>query len=324
MSNHNQNFSAGLWIFAQSVEKFGSYTRTLSVREQIQAAAQVPGLKGLELIAPTHVSLENVQEVKGWLDDAGLQTVAVNPLVWTAAIWHRGALTSPDPKVRREAVDTAKRAIDIGHVLGSTKMDLWPGEDGFDYQFQADYSKLWQWTAEGVREIAEYDPETRVGIEYKTHEPRMYQLVSNAAKAALLGAELGLPNVGGYLDFGHALLTRENPAEAAALLARHNRLVGVHVNDNYGIGDDDLMVGSIHIWTMLEFLMTLEQVGYNDWITLDIVPRKENAVEACKRSIEALQILQRMMDRIDRPALAQAQSEMDAVAVRRILQQVLG
>ena len=111
------------------------YTRARSVREQIQAAAQVPGLKGLELIAPTHVSLENVHEVKGWLDEAGLQTVAVNPLVWTEAIWHRGALTSPDPKVRRAAIDTAKRAIDIGHVLGSTKMDLWPGEDGFDYQF---------------------------------------------------------------------------------------------------------------------------------------------------------------------------------------------
>ena len=135
MPNHNQNFAAGLWIFAQSVEKYGSYTRTLSVREQIQAAAQVPGLKGLELIAPTHVSLENVHEVKGWLDEAGLQTVAVNPLVWTEAIWHRGALTSPDPKVRRAAIDTAKRAIFIGHVLGSTKMDLWPGEDGFDYQF---------------------------------------------------------------------------------------------------------------------------------------------------------------------------------------------
>ena len=238
--------------------------------------------------------------------------MSVNPLVWTDAIWHRGALTAPDPKVRRAAIDTAKRAVDIGHALGSTKMDLWPGEDGFDYQFQADYSKLWQWTADGVREIAEYDPGTRVGIEYKTNEPRMYQLVSNAAKAALLGAELGLPNVGGYLDFGHALL------------ARHNRLVGVHVNDNYGIGDDDLMVGSIHIWTMLEFLMTLEQVGYHDWITLDIVPRKENAVEACKRSIEALQMLQRMMDRIDRPALAQAQAEMDAVVVRRILQQALG
>jgi hypothetical protein len=35
-----------------------------------------------------------------------------------------------------------------------------------------------------VREIAEYDPKTRVGIEYKTNEPRMYQLVSNAAKAS--------------------------------------------------------------------------------------------------------------------------------------------
>lgn len=42
------DFSAGLWVFAQSQEKFGGYNRALTVREQIKAAASVPGLKGLE------------------------------------------------------------------------------------------------------------------------------------------------------------------------------------------------------------------------------------------------------------------------------------
>lgn len=69
-----------------------------------------------------------------------------------------------------------------------------------------------------MREIAEYDPGTRIGIEYKPIEPRMHQLVSSAAKAALLGCELGLPNVGAYLDFGHALISKETPAESVALL----------------------------------------------------------------------------------------------------------
>ena len=48
----NDSFSAGLWVFAQSVEKFGGYTQSLSVRDQIAAAASVPGMSGLELIAP--------------------------------------------------------------------------------------------------------------------------------------------------------------------------------------------------------------------------------------------------------------------------------
>jgi sugar phosphate isomerase/epimerase len=318
-----ESFAAGLWVFAQSVEKHGGYTGTNPVRDQIRLAGSVPGLKGLELIAPAHVSMENYKEVQGWLDESGLVPIAVNPYIWTEPIWQRGAFTSPDPKVRREAIETAKRAIDVGQALGTRKMCLWPGEDGWDYHFQADYRQLWDWTAEGVREVAEYDPETFIGIEYKHNEPRTHMLVSNAAKAALLGTELGLPNVGGYLDFGHALMVRENPAESAALLGRHKRLVGVHVNDSYGMGDDDIMVGSVHLWTMLEFLMVLDEVGYGGWLTLDMVPRKETPVAAATVSLAVLQSYFRILNRLDRAALKQAQGELDAIQTQQIIQAML-
>lgn len=317
------DFSAGLWVFAQSEEKFGGYNRAFSVREQIKAAASVPGLKGLELIAPTHVTVENAVEVKRWLEEAGLEPVSVNPYLWTEPRWQRGALTSPDPKIRREAIDTAKRAIDIGHILGTRKMCLWPGEDGWDYHFQADFQQLWDREAEAIREIAEYDPETQIGIEYKTNEPRTHMLVSNAAKAALVGYELGLPNVGGYLDFGHALMSRENPAESVILLARHRRLVGIHVNDNYGMGDNDIMVGSVHFWAMLEFLQAIQQVEYQGWISLDIVPQRESAVAACTQSIITLRNFLKLLARLDQGALRQAQVEMDAVETQRIVQQMI-
>jgi L-rhamnose isomerase len=318
-----ESFSAGLWVFAQSEEKFGGYNRSLSVREQIEAAASVPGLKGLELITPIHVSLENMQEVKGWLDDAGLQTVAVNPYLWTEPQWERGALTSPDPQVRRQAVDTAKRAIEIGRFLGCDRMCLWPGEDGWDYLFQVDYAQLWDHTAECLREIAEVDRDYQIGIEYKMSEPRMYQLVSSAAKAALLGSELGLSNIGAYLDFGHALMAKEIPADTVALLMRSRRLVGVHVNDNYGIEDNDLMVGSIHFWTTLEFLLALKRYGYQGWLSLDIVPRRESPVKASAQSIVNLRNMLRLADRLDLAELAKAQAEQDAVAAQRLVQHLL-
>jgi L-rhamnose isomerase len=318
-----ESFSAGLWVFAQSEEKFGGYNRSLSVREQIEAAASVPGLKGLELITPIHVSLENMQEVKGWLDDAGLQTVAVNPYLWTEPQWERGALTSPDPQVRRQAVDTAKRAIEIGRFLGCDRMCLWPGEDGWDYLFQVDYAQLWDHTAECLREIAGVDRDYQIGIEYKMSEPRMYQLVSSAAKAALLGSELGLPNLGAYLDFGHALMAKEIPADTVALLMRSRRLVGVHVNDNYGIEDNDLMVGSIHFWTTLEFLVALKRYGYQGWLSLDIVPRRESPVKASAQSIVNLRNMLRLADRLDLAELAKAQAEQDAVVAQRLVQHLL-
>jgi len=318
-----ESFSAGLWVFAQSEEKFGGYNRALTVREQIQAAASVPGLKGLEFISPLHVSLDNAAEVKGWLEEAGLEAVSVNPYVWTEPQWRRGALTSPDPSVRRQAIERAKEAVDIGHVLGCCKMDLWPGEDGFDTHFQADYTRLWEWTAEGVREIAEYDPETQIGIEYKIGEPRIHQLISNAAKAALLGEALGLPNVGAYLDFGHALMAREVPAETVAMLMHYKRLVGVHVNDNFGLADDDIMVGTVHFWALMELLLALDETGYDGWISLDIVPRRENPVAASARSIEMLQTCRKLLAKLDRAALQRARGEQDAVEAQRIVQQML-
>ncbi len=317
------SFAAGLWVFAQSEEKFGGYNSAWTVREQIAAAASVPGLKGVELISPLHVSLATVREVKTMLEDAGLTAVSVNPYVWTEPQWKRGALTSPDPQVRRAAVDRAKEAVEIGQVLGCRRMDLWPGEDGFDYLFQANYDELWQWTSDGVREIAEYDPETLIGIEYKVEEPRTHQLVSNAGKAALLGMLLGLPNVGAYLDFGHALMAREVPAETVVMLARAKRLMGVHVNDNFGVADDDLMVGTVNFWALLEFLMAIDDVGYAGWITLDIVPRREPATAGCARSIEMLKTCYALLARVDRAALRAAQSELDAVETQRIVQRML-
>ena len=55
------------------------------------------------------------------------------------------------------------------------------------------------------------NPETLIGIEYKIEEPRTHQLIGDAAKAALLGEALRLPNVGAYLDFGHTLIAARSP-----------------------------------------------------------------------------------------------------------------
>jgi xylose isomerase len=319
----NQKYASGLWVFAQSIEKFGGYTQSLSVDEKIKAAGSVPGLKGVELIAPTHVTLETVVQVQNWLSDVGLDVVSINPYLWTEPVWKRGALTSPDPNVRRESIETGKRAVDIAREMGAKKMCLWPGEDGWDYYFQADYEKLWNYTSEGIAAIAEYGSDIQIGIEYKLKEPRTHMLLSNAAKAAWLGCALNLPNVGAYLDFGHALMSKENPAESVAFLSQAKRLVGIHVNDNYGAGDDDVVVGSVHFWAMLEFLFTLDRVGYDDWITLDIVPTRENIVDACTQSLITLTNFQHLLEAIDHEELKAIQSEMDAMQAQRIIQNLL-
>ncbi len=118
-------------------------------------------------------------------------------------------------------------------------------------------------------------------------------------------------------------MSREIPAESVAMLTRLGRLVGVHVNDTYGTGDDDMAVGAVHFWSMVEFLYELDHCGYDGWITLDLVPKRESAVAACARSITNMKNYQKLVSKIDQNALKQAQADQDAMESQRLVQDLL-
>ena len=122
----------------------------------------------------------------------------------------------------------------MAHELNCKSIEMWPGQDGFDYCFQVDYKFMWNSTISVIKEITEYAPDIRFSYEYKLKEPRIYMYISNAAKGLLLAKEVNANNFGIIIDFGHALLSRENPAEALILLANSGKLFRVHFNDAYG------------------------------------------------------------------------------------------
>lgn len=99
--------------------------------------------------------------------------------------------------------------------------------------------------------------------------------------------------------------------------------MGTHANDNYGLGDDDIMVGAVHMWSTVEFLLTLEDADYDGWISLDIPPRRESPVRASTQSIRALENPLAPLARLDRDALRRAQAEMDALAVQGLVRDLL-
>jgi xylose isomerase len=150
------------------------------------------------------------------------------------------------------------------------------GRDGFDYPFQIDYDLAWKRLVEAFKEVCAHHSDVRVAIVYKTKEPRNWLFMSTAAKTILLAHEVGWPNLGALIDFGHTLVSNESPAESVALLARNNRLFHTHLNDNTGSWDDDLAFGSLHFLETLEFLYWLDRVGYAGWLSFDPHPRLED------------------------------------------------
>jgi xylose isomerase len=260
-----------------------------TMEEMLELAAQVEELDGLELVSNWHVNDKNIDYVKKLFAEKNLKICMVVPDLWTQEKWGLGSLASAEPKIRKEAVQEVKKSMDWAEGIGCPYVDVWPGQDGFDYPFQANFSDAWKWLREGIAECAVYNNKAKLLVEYKLKEPRTHCFVNSAAKTILLLQ--GLENVGGLLDAGHSLAAGENMAEAAALLSGYGMLDYLHLNDNYRMWDDDMVVASVHIPEYLEFVYWLKKLNYTGWLTLDIFPYREEklpAVRNCFAWLEAL------------------------------------
>jgi len=281
-------YSTGLGAFGPRGDRFCSvgYAEAKSLRERIEMAAKVEKLSGMELHYPMMFKDTEVKAVKSWLEEFGLECSLVSATVWNESKWKYGSLTNTNPKIRQEAIKTIEQAMDISQELGANRINLWLGQDGFDYPLQANYKDMWQWLMEGLDECAEYDSNVQICLEYKLKEPRTHLIISDVGKALWITQKLNKDNIGVNLDIGHALLSYENPSESAVLLHNEGKLFYIHLNDNYGDWDWDMIPGTVHFWELLELMYWLERLNYNGWLALDIFPARENPIEACRISIE--------------------------------------
>ena len=318
-------FAAGLWVFGGASDRFNpaGYKPSNSFREQIELAATVRNLKAIEAHQSDFTEMKPKEFTK-LMGDKGLFCSLVNTNVWGDAKFMRGAFTHRNPKIRRQALDEGRKAVDIARQVKCPGIGLWLGADGFDYPFQLDYTAHWDLLLDGIREVAEYAmPNIKVGIEYKLREPRNRMTISDAGKALWIVTELGMPNIGVAVDFGHSLMARESPGESVALLASRKKLFNVHFNDAFREWDDDMIPGAVHFWETLEFLYWCQRTKYSGWLGLDMFPYREDAVKAADMALRNLQALWDLAEKIDVPALVKAQKTMDAIETQEIVRKVV-
>lgn len=211
-------------------------------------------------------------------------------------------------------------------AMGGKVMTLWPGQDGFDYLFEADYRALWEMEISAIREVAAHDPAIDVSLEYKPNEPRAFALLPHAATTLLAIKEAGNANLGVTLDFADVLYAGEMPAFAAELAARHSKLLGVHLNDGYGKRDDGLMVGAVHIQLTIELLYALERIGYHGALYFDTFSDASglDPVAECAGNISSVLAMKNIVKRLSASAALQdAMPRQDSVAAQRIAQAAL-
>ena len=321
----DQKFALCLGTFAPCADRFvtSGYHEELSLEEMLEAAVSVEGARAIEMDYPfMEPVLTDVSRMESILKKVGAKVCTIEIDHYGDAKWAFGALTSEDEKLRREAVETAKRGIDAAVALGANQVNLWLGHDGYDYPMEADYPAYWNRTIDGIREIAGHRTDCRVCLEYKPKEPRVHSLMSTVGKALLVANTIGLENVGVNIDTGHALMGFENLADSAALCHRFGRMFYLHWNDNYREWDHDMIAGSVHLWETLEMLYWLNRMGYNGWHSLDIYPYRQNAVAAAEESIRNLTKLMAIARSLDEQQLAAMRAANDVTAITRYVREM--
>lgn len=319
-------FSANINTFNAGADRYvlDGYGERYTTDQLIQFATQIESLSGVELVGKWHVNDGNVEQIRRQVTDAGLAVTCVTPDIWASAKWGRGSFASNDPAIRKAAIAEVKRSMEWAKQLNCEVIDLWFGQDGYDYPFQADYMAAWDRLIDGTRECAEHLPEVKIVLEYKPKEPRTHCFLATVGKTLLLIDKVNRPNVGAMIDVGHAMMAYENTAESAALLKYFdNKLFYMHFNDNWRHWDDDMTVGSVHTIETLELIYWLDRLQYTGWYALDIFPYRENGARAATESIRWLKGLYGLLDKIGREKIAAVVASGDAMEATALLRQGL-
>jgi xylose isomerase len=304
--NFDWKFSVALVCLGKQGDRFSTYREDVTLEEKFELASRIEGLQGVGAYYPGE--LEDIDKYNDLCSKYGFETSEIVVDIFSDPRFMNGSFANRSPEIRQLAIDRVKESMDAAVEIGCEMVNPWPGQDGFDYAFQADYRESWRNMIAGFRECAEFRSEVKVALEYKLREPRSHIFLDTVGKTLHVCNEIDLDNVGVTLDIGHAMLASENIAESAYLLGEAGKLFNIHLNDNYGDWDWDLIPGTTHLWQMLEFLLWLKLVKYRGWMLMDVSPNRDEPVQVFDQSIRSVKLawsslvkvgLEEILERID-------------------------
>lgn len=294
------NVDAHLWCLGTYAERYvpTGYYDEMSVDKQLEIMSKIEGLTGLFTFYPTAPLPSDPDRLVEKLSNYNLKVSNVAVEGWGDRKWRFGAYSTTETIVRKEAIKLFKEGIDFAKAVNADSVLLWPAHDGFDYPFQADYRVAWKNLVETIREIGEYDPSVKIAVEYKSKDPRQKQYISNVGKDMMLINDVGLKNVGGVIDVGHALMAQESLAESLVILDSHHKLFQIHLNENYKDADPDLIFGTINFWEILEFFYYLNKTDFEGWSSIDIIASRQDRARALKLGVKLIWKYKELVDKL--------------------------
>jgi xylose isomerase len=275
-----------------------SYKRNLSSEKMLDLAVKkIPLIKGIELVGTWDIRTENAVDMKKRLSDYGISCASIIPDTFSDIDYGKGSVTNINPQIRLKALDYLREMSEIALNIDCNIVNLWLGQDGYDYFLTSDYNMERDWLREATSKLANEYPTLRFALEYKPKEPRNFSYHARMADTILAAKETGCNNVGVTIDTGHSFVGGENVSEAVVLAKRAGDLLyHMHFNDNHGSWDDDMIVSSVHMTCYVELLFWLKKTGYNGWLSMDQYPYREDAADAISESIQWVRKYEQIVD----------------------------
>lgn len=296
-----------LGTLGRYADRFHQYQEPRSLEARLEIAKTIPRTHGVEPVYPQDLGHkgESVQAVK----NSGLAVSAVNVNVKGEDVFRNGSFTNPDAAVRRRAVDYLKTAMDMAADLDAGMLSVCPLIDGWDYSFQVDYMKQWEWLIECFTEATAYRADIKVSIEYKAYEVRNRIVLPNMGRTLHFCDVVGAKNLGVTMDVGHALIAGETPAAELCIAQAAGRLFYVHFNDNDRGADWDMLPASVNLWETLETLYYVEKLGWDGWMAYDVFTRSGDNAEAVAATFEIMENLGKLVKKIGMDELGAMKDE---------------
>jgi len=155
---------------------------------------------------------------------------------------------------------------------------------------------------EYINELLNYDPGIRILGEMKPNEPVDLGCVPTTGHfVALAYRTIDPARVGILVESAHAILAGLDPSEEMAFAIAHNKLWGVHLNDQNGLKfDEDKTFGAVDLRRAFNQVYVLERYGYGsngEFVGLDIkVMRTQKKEVSCKHLENSKRVFLALVD----------------------------
>jgi len=176
---------------------------------------------------------------------------------------------SPDPAVRRAAVERLRWAIDNAHALGAEVLGG-PFHSAYkEFVGRGPTVDEVAWSAETIRAVADQAQDAGIALSLEALNRFECYLMNTAAQARTVVDAVGHPAVSYHYDTHHAHI--EETDVVAAIVASRGKIGHVHVSEN-----DRGVPGRGHVAWAATFA-ALQRIGYRGWLTIESFSRLDAA-----------------------------------------------